>query len=70
MSAFVNQIRLLRRQVSAEGSGLDYSEQRQVRYLERRSFQGSLRNFTLAFARKLGLLRLMASLSRFLPKHD
>lgn len=67
MSAFVNQIRLWRKELSARGGTFAYGKQ--VRYLERQSLQGSLRNFTLVLARDLSILRLMTSLSRFLRKH-
>ncbi|TDQ24160.1 hypothetical protein DEV91_11538 [Phyllobacterium brassicacearum] len=66
MSALVNQVRLLRSEVSSRGGTL--AHRKQVRYLERRSFQGSFRNFTLVFARELGILGLITSLSRLHPK--
>jgi len=70
MSALKDQVRLLRRHAAAEGSTLAYEEQDQLRFLQRRSFRGALRNFTLLFAREFGILRLADSLSRFLPKHN
>jgi len=70
MSELLNQIRLLRRQAATEGSDLAYGGPHRLRYLERRSFHGALRNFTLVFAREFGILRLKASLSRFLQRLD